>query len=443
MFHIFRWIKTILLRSVHHIKTIVRQLNSSDNRMEADTNKALIKLEKLKTESTEIITSLRTTIDKTSQNICDEFREHLKSPVTAMTITQWIAHELPHHTTEDEDGHKVKKDWGQLKTEIDERIIDKITDQLATWEEENGIISNLEALVVTEIRENLLGMTEEMQQIEQQMDNSSSTGSTDVTDSTSGCRRSHPNTTLYQNPRKSVTTQYFQLMKLGDDKYHLSTFAKMKLLKPFSSTMKKMIPHTNRLKCYASDKVGYAKKRSEKLLKKFTDPCQNDNDFLKLAIHCFMEGAIDTLDQLIQEIPGTIRANENLIKHAALYQRDALASRRHYEELMKDFEILKRLMADYGAGYIFIDDFKPNELQVLDPTDKTGRSSFPFKISEFLMNMSVSQTNYTTAQCPRALWTLHQKGLLKSQHNEELVTIKVYLPSCKMEKCYSEIAKWR
>jgi hypothetical protein len=36
-------------------------------------------------------------------------------------------------TTEDEDGHKVKKDWGQLKTEIDERIIDKITDQLATW----------------------------------------------------------------------------------------------------------------------------------------------------------------------------------------------------------------------------------------------------------------------------------------------------------------------
>jgi hypothetical protein len=61
--------------------------------------------------------------------------------------------------------------------------------------------------------------------------------------------------------------------------------------------------------------------------------------------------------------------NENLIKHAALYQRDALASRRHYEELMKDFEMLKRLMADYGAGYIFVDDFKPNELQVLDPTD--------------------------------------------------------------------------
>jgi hypothetical protein len=81
-----------------------------------------------------------------------------------MTITQWIAPELPHYTTEDEDGHEVKKDWGQLKTEIDERIIDKITGQLVMWEEENGIISDLEALVVTEIRENLLGMTEEMQQ---------------------------------------------------------------------------------------------------------------------------------------------------------------------------------------------------------------------------------------------------------------------------------------
>ena len=365
MFHIFRWIKTIFLRSVHHIKTIVRQLNSSDNRMEADTNKALIKLEKLKTESTEIITSLRTTIDKTSQNIYDEFRGHLTSPVTAMTITQWIAHELPHHTTEDEDGHEVKKDWGQLKTEIDERIIDKITDELVTWEEENGIISNLEALVVTEIRENLLGMTKEMQQIEQQMDNSSSTGSTDVTDSTSLCRRSHTNTTLYQ----SVNMQYFQRMKL----------AKMKLLKPFSSTMKKMIPRTNRLKCYASDKVGYAKKRSEKLLKRFTDPCQNDNDVLKLAIDCFTERANDTLDQLIQEIPGTIRANENLIKHAALYQRDALASRRHYEELMKDFEMLKRLMADYGAGYIFVDDLSQTNCKCLTQLIKLDDPRFPLR----------------------------------------------------------------
>lgn len=432
MFHIFRWIKTILLRSVHHLKTIVGQLNRSDNRMEADMNKALIKLEKLKTDSTEIITSLRADINKTSQDICDEFREHLKSPVTRMTITQWIDLELPHHTTYDEDGSVVKKNWGQLKTEIDERIIDKITDQLVTWEEENGIISNLEALVVTEIREKLLGLTKEMHEIEQHIDNSSSTGST-------GSTHVRPSS----NRRTSFAMQYFERMKVEDDKYHLSTFAKIKLLKPISSTMNKIIPHTNRLQCYVRDKVGYAKKRSEKLLKRFTDPCQKDEDFLKLAIDCFMEGAIDTLDQLIREIPGAIRANENLIKHVTLYQRDALASRHQYEELMKDFEMLKRLMADYGAGYIFVDDFKPNELQVLDPTDKTGRSSFPFKISEFLMNMSVSQTNYTTAQCPRALWTVHQKGRLKRQQNEELVTIKVYLPSCKMEKCYSEIAKWR
>lgn len=442
MFHIFRWIKTILLRSVHHIKTIVRQLNSSDNRMEADMSKALIKLEQLKSESTDIIISLRAAIDKTSQDICDEFREHLMSPITRMTIMQWIDAELPGHTTHDEDGHVVKKDWGQLKTEIDERIIDKITDQLVTWEEDKGIISNLEALVVTEIRENLLGLTADMQQIEQQMDNSSSTGSTDVTDSTCGSHR-RPTDTLSQNRRGSVAQQYFERMKLGDDKYHLSTFAKIKLLKPFSSTIKKIIPRTNRLKYYVRDNVGYAKKRSEKLLKRFTDPCQTDGDFLKVAIDCFMEGATDTLDQLIQKIPSTIRANENLIKHVELYQRDAFASRRQYEELMKDFEMIKRLTADYGAGYIFVDDFNPNELQVLDPSDKTGRSSFPFKISEFLMSMSVSQTNYTTAQCPRALWTVHQKGLLKKKHSEELVTIKVYLPSCKMEKCYSEIAKWR
>lgn len=439
----YKWIKAIILRSVHHLKTIVKQLNCSDRRMEADMKEAYGKLERLKNESVSVVTSLKEKIDNTARSICEEFRQYLKTPEIRMAITQWIEPELPDLYNEDDNGKSVRKDWSTLKTEIDERIINRIEDQMEKWDDDNGTISSIESDVVHEIQEKLLGLTSEVTDIEKKLDSSCS--SQESTDSYESIRRRSVDRRLVgRDKRQSVVTVYFEKIKISDDTYHLSTIAKTKIFHPIASAVRMMFPRGYSMGNQTHEKLhAYATKRSAKLLKRFTHPDPNKEDPLKVVIEFFMDEARETLARLTKKIPSTIRANENVLKHVNVCKRDSCLNRRLFEEMMKDLEVLKRILADYGAGYIFVDDFKPNELQVLDPNDATGRSSTPFKISNFLSNISSSQINQKVHHCPRALWTVHQKGLLKKEDNEEAVSIKVYLPSCKIEKCYSEIAKLR
>ena len=225
--------------------------------------------------------------------------------------------------------------------------------------------------------------------------------------------------------------------------FELSVVARNKIFKPLQSILKKIKPGASKWNFYEKDQASYATQRSVKLLKRFTDPCDEDEDQMKTVMDSFLETAKDTLDKLILEIPNKIRANQNLLGHVAKCKRESLATNRAYEEMMKELEVLKRTLAGYGAGYIFVEDFKPDELQILDPNDATGRSSLLFKMSDFLSSISSSQTNHVTNGTSRALWTAHQKGLLKKENTDENVLIKIYLPCCKIEKCYHEIAKLR
>lgn len=427
--------KTLLLRSVHHMKTMVKQLNCSDDKMMNKMKEANENLEKLKNESVDVITSLRDMINDKSYHICGLFREYLQDPVVRMAITQWIEPELPSEFILDheEKPTTVKKEWMELKTEIDALIINRIAIELDKWEEENGTIDMLETLVINEIQQKVLGLTNEVTKVE--TDLHSSTGSRDSIASIPkpASRR--------DSRRETVCATYFGKMQLEDNQYFLSALARNKVFQPMKKVMR-IFPGANKWKVYANNKCEYAKSRSEKLLKTFTEPCRKEDDSLKIVIDCFMEGAKETLDKSILEIPNLIKSNQDIFSHVLTCKRDVAKNLRVYEEMMKELEILKRLLADYGAGYIFIEDFKPNELQIIDPNDATGRSTTPFKISEFLMNMSSSQTS-TIQQCPRGLWTAHQRGLLKRENSEEKVTIKIYLPSCNIDKCYSEIAKLR
>ncbi|XP_063436025.1 uncharacterized protein LOC134717044 [Mytilus trossulus] len=431
----YKWMKTLLLRSVHHMKTMVKQLNCSDDKMINKMREANENLEKLKNESVDVITSLRDMINKQSYHICGLFREYLKLPVVRMAITQWIEQELPSEFILDQDGQPtaVKKEWMDLKTEIDGLIIERIAIELDKWEEENGTIDSLESLVIFEIQQKVLGLTNEVTKVETELH--SSTGSRDSIESIPkpASRR--------DSRRETVCSTYFGKMQLEDNQYYLSVLARNKVFQPMKKVMR-IFPGANKWKVYANSKCAYAKGRSEKLLKTFTEPCRKEEDPLKIVIDCFMEGAKQTLDKSILEIPNLIKSNQDIFSHVLTCKRDVAKNLRVYEEMMKELEVLKRLLADYGAGYIFIEDFKPNELQIIDPNDATGRSTTPFKISEFLMNMSSSQTS-TIQQCPRGLWTAHQRGLLKRENSEEKVTIKIYLPSCNIDKCYSEIAKLR
>ena len=415
------------------MKTVVRQLNCSDNRLENDVKEASSKLNKLKNESTKIVTDLQELINRTSEELSIKFREYLKSPIVRMAITQFIESELPDPYTYDKTDRRHKKDWMSLKTEIDGIIVDRIAHELDKWEEENGTIGALEYEVEYKIRNDLLGLTDDVKAVERNL-NSSSTS----TDSRRSSIVSITSSTSTSQRRGSVSMKYFEKR----DSLKLNVVARNKIFQPFQKIFVTIKAGTDKWNVYAKDRVSYAKTRSEKLLRSFINPVKREEDQMKVVMTCFMEEAKDILDQNVLRIPNLITANQNLLYHVAKCKRESLTSRRGYEELMKELEVLKLILADYGAGYIFVDDFKPNELQILDPSDAAGGSSIPFKISEFLTSMSNSQTSQVT-QFPRGIWTAQQKGLLKNKNHDEQVSIKIYLPCCRLEKCYHEIAKLR
>ncbi|VDI13394.1 Hypothetical predicted protein, partial [Mytilus galloprovincialis] len=123
-------------------------------------------------------------------------------------------------------------------------------------------------------------------------------------------------------------------MQLEDNQYYLSVL-RDKVFQPMKKVMR-IFPGANKWKVYASNKCAYAKGRSEKLLKTFTEPCRNEDDSLKIVIDCFMEGAKETLDKSILEIPNLIKSNQDIFSHVLMCKRDVAKNLRVYEEMMKE-----------------------------------------------------------------------------------------------------------
>ncbi|CAG2254664.1 unnamed protein product [Mytilus edulis] len=158
-----------------------------------------------------------------------------------MAITQWIEQELPSEYILDQDGEPtaVKKEWIEFKTEIDSLIIERIAVELDKWEEENGTIDLLETLVINEIQQKVLGLTNEVTKVE-----------TDLHSSKPASRR--------DRRRETVCDK----MQLEDNQYYLSVLARSKVFQPMKKAMR-IFPGANKWKVYASNKCAYAKGRSE------------------------------------------------------------------------------------------------------------------------------------------------------------------------------------
>lgn len=399
---------------------MVRKLTNDKGKLNRTLKEANDNLDTIHNQSTIVITALRQLISNKTDEICAEFREYLSKPAVNLAIKQWILQEVP--SEKDKDGEP--RDWEDIKQELDGLIYDRISDELNKWEEGEGRIRELEDFVMYEINIKLGCLAKEIETVETNM------------------TKPRRHSIVPAPPQHRDSFCVGQSSKGILDKWvRISVVATNKIAKPFHK-FRKLLPGRNRIRQYCDNKVAYATGRSQKLLRQFLEQSTEGEDQLRDAIKTFMEGPKEILDSLILKIPKSIDANKKILGHIASFQLDAISTRRVYEEIMNDLEELKRLLGYYGAGYIFIDDFKQNELHIIDPTDNTGRTSAPFKITDFLNNLSTSQTSVAQS-CPRGMWTAHQKGRLERVGNDVDVSIKVYLPSCKMNKHIKEIAKLR
>lgn len=252
-FTFYRWLETILKRSVHHLKTIVHRIDNSEKDLETKMRNVWGKLNTLKMKSEIVTNDMRKQIEEETVQICEEFRQYLDSPKTKMSITSWIEDELPN------DESFIS--WSDLKENLNDLTLARISKELENWEEDKGEIKAVRETVERSIQFQLNILEGELQDIEDDLQ--SETDSIN-SDEFSEERRDSRRFPIPTDAVQMQTTRVTLPVKLAN-----------RILKPFGkvgsrpSTFIADVVNEGKLKEYRKDPIAYAKRKSEKALQTF------------------------------------------------------------------------------------------------------------------------------------------------------------------------------
>lgn len=422
----YKWLETVLKRSVHHLKTIVHRIDNSEKDLETKMRSVWDKLNTLKMKSELTINDLRKQIQEETDEICREFGTYLQMPKTRMAITSWIENELP-----DIESFKYFED---LKANMEDLAVGRISRELENWEDEQGKIKEVKENVERSIQFELNILEDELQVIEDDLQ--SDAGSITSEDSISP-KQKHGR--RYSIPIGAVQMQM--------SKIALPVKLVNRMFKPFGKAGKRVTSifydkhNEGKLKEYRRDPITWAKRRSEKTLDKFLNDKQEDH--LRAVISEFMREPKDFLRDIERKIPAMVETNQKNMDHISMCRKEGSSSREVYERMMENLEHLKRTVTDYGEGYIFVNDFGVDDIQIITRTLGEGRSSVPFDVSQMLESIASSTATWNQKVIPRSLWSAQQNGILMANNKEEPVTIRIYLKNARIENTDSEVAKLR
>ncbi|VDI31864.1 Hypothetical predicted protein [Mytilus galloprovincialis] len=422
----YKWLETVLKRSVHHLKTIVHRIDNSEKDLETKMRSVWDKLNTLKMKSELTINELRKQIQEETDEICEEFGAYLRLPKTRMAITSWIENELP--------DIEFFKNFEELKANMEDLTVARISRELENWEDEQGKIKNVRENVERSIQLRLNILEDELQVIEDDMQ--SEAGSITSEDSISP--------KVKQGRRYSIPIGAVQMQM---SKIALPVKLVNRMFKPFGKAGKRVTSiffenyNEGKLKEYRRDPITWAKRRSEKTLDNFLNDKQEDH--LRTVISEFMKEPKDFLKDIERKIPAMVETNQKNMDHISMCRKEGSSSREVYERMMENLEHLKRTVTDYGEGYIFVNDFGVDDIQIISRTLGEGRSSVPFEVSQMLESIASSTATWNQKVIPRSLWSAQQNGILMANNKEESVTIRIYLTNARIENTDSEVAKLR
>lgn len=78
-----------------------------------------------------------------------------------------------------------------------------------------------------------------------------------------------------------------------------------------------------------------------------------------------MEESKQFLLDIQRKLSAMVETNKNLMDHICMCRKEGLSSREIYEYMMEGLEQLKRTLSNYGAGYIFVNDFGVDDIQIV------------------------------------------------------------------------------
>ncbi|XP_021369321.1 uncharacterized protein LOC110460623 isoform X2 [Mizuhopecten yessoensis] len=421
----YRWIERVLARSVHHLKTMVKRLDSTDKSMEKEMTHTYEKLKHLKQNSSAVLAELNTKVQEKYTMLCDEFRTEFIKPGTRVALTQWIKSETP----EVENGQT----WVDIKEAINIRISKRISDEMIRWEKETGHFQSIEDMVVNDIKLQLRFLQDEVEKIENEIQNNGPT-TPDI---------------VYTGRRRLTLGNPQQMVKVVLDSktqdIQMPVRLASQMTPPVTSFMKKVRQSMlwdqseKKLQIYKDDPCKVVKGRAEKLLNLLLSHGKND-DILFQYISSWMNRPVLYLELIEKNIPALIDANEQLLDHVAVCRVDAKESRALYEEMMEGLDMLKVHLTQYGQGHIFVDDFVNDQIHIQQDIRLGITASL--KVSDMILNSS-SYREVNRRALPRGLWTALQSAFLKRDGQDQSVTIKIYLQSAGIEQTFPEVSKLR
>lgn len=418
----YKWMENVLKRIMHFLKSIVKRLDMIEKERHIRLMRSRDKLKKLLTQSEQVIAGLRVEVEEAVEVVCEEVRKYIQKHSVQMRLTAlWRSDEIP-VIDEDTDITSAEK-WVWLKGRIDVAFYDRLCGILEEWDNDDCRISEIEEKVIEDIKMKLGVLEHEIFDVENDL-----SGSTSSTESKQPIGASSRRFTL-TGPKCTIETDQVKLpMKLN-----------MRLPKP-SKPLSVLV--NSRMRSFRKNPQKMAKARAEKLFNRLLDKKSKYGDLLKDLVTQLFQRPLEWLDKLEERIPSIIKANENLLNDIEVLNVTEKQHLAKYVSMVEDIDALRKHLMSYGEGYIFVHDFKSDEVKLLHET-ASGSISKTYRDVEAIVNNSLNESDSGVLSSPRGLWTIFSPGIVVRGNGDEPVTIRVYLHSSAMDNTFQEVAKLR
>ncbi|XP_060075715.1 uncharacterized protein LOC132555385 [Ylistrum balloti] len=416
----YKWMSKVFTRSIYQLQTLITRANMSESEGKGNVDEIKKKLHTLEIKSDAVINELRENIEKSSQELCEEFRPELMKPFSKMTLTKWLPEELPLL----ENGG-----WPDVKMILRWRIAERVIRLIEDWESENGKIAVIEGRTAYAIKDQLNLLQADLQKIEDGMNAKDFNKREQL-------RRSISNPLIIRRTSKVISF----------DKQDPATPMKLitRVLHPVQNVIKstKLVDSfilARKEKVYRENPAKVAKEQTEKFLQELMEPHHPDEDILQQIMSNLLERSMSKLSEIERNIPLLIKSNEKLLDKALSCRKNTVESKGLYATLKQSLEGTERRLNHYYKGYISVKNMR--DVEICAPNEMYNRLSSPtsFRASKILHMSFLRKSTDKTMPSSGGLWTVIQRG----KYNDIQVTMKMYLPSSHIDTTYNEVAKLR
>ncbi|XP_052780092.1 uncharacterized protein LOC128217184 isoform X2 [Mya arenaria] len=419
----YKWIEFVLHRISHCLKTATTRLALNQQENEERSRKHRKRLKKLQTDTDTVIKELRAEVVVQSRTLFDEVKENLATPMSRFRIcSAWKDGEIPNITS---DIHNAAH-WMWVKQRVDDAFYDRVISEMEAWANEKQKISIVEEAIVAKIQEKLGILQDEIISSEHALKSSrQSVASAD------SVRRS---SSAFNSRRMTLRPNLVELPIKMPTKLN-------KRLNPFAGFGRRKDTAK-----FEKNPVEWTQHRAEKLLTKLIKNKKEhgaSKGTLDLLMETILQRPIAIIDVLEMKIPSIIEANMDLMDTLEEMSLSQSRNAFKYEKMFEDIETLKKTLMTYGEGYVFVHDFKLNEVRIITEQQPSGSSiSQTFRVSNIFASRAGS-FGTSASIIPQGLWSCLHPAMLQRSGEESPISIRIYTASSGLTNTCQEVAKLR